>query len=389
MMLTSQEVTERLQADQESFLVRRGRGVVRYDVSRLASNSPVEDEHVEQILASQGADWCFFGVMDGHAGGATSRRLRQDLVPYVVARLEQAHRGGAPASEQVDESIRRAFVELDDEICTKSLERVRAGAGAAGAAAVDPLRPALSGSCGLLAFFDSSSKLLKVACTGDSRAVLCRRGAGGAWGPIALSADQTGSCRAEVERLRREHPGEAATVVRNGRVLGNLEPTRAFGDAVYKWDAQTQQAVLPGRRVHPHLLTPPYVTAEPVVTTVSVRPELGDFLVLASDGLWERLSNDQVAKLAGKWMDQRGGPASGSEDRNAATHLVRSALGGANHEELSYLLSIPAGQSRSYRDDITVTVVFFGVSQYQDQDIVVNGEASSWRRLERTPRSRL
>lgn len=42
--------------------------------------------------------------------------------------------------------------------------------------------------------------------------------------------------------MRAEHPAdEANTVIRNGRVLGGLEPSRAFGDARYKWPMHIQE----------------------------------------------------------------------------------------------------------------------------------------------------
>lgn len=43
-------------------------------------------------------------------------------------------------------------------------------------------------------------------------------------------------------RIQSEHPAEEAhTVIRGGRVLGGLEPTRAFGDARYKWTREVQE----------------------------------------------------------------------------------------------------------------------------------------------------
>ena len=54
------------------------------------------------------------------------------------------------------------------------------------------LAPAYSGSCALVSYYHSESQLLKVACTGDSRAVLGRRDAAGEWEAIALSTDQVG-----------------------------------------------------------------------------------------------------------------------------------------------------------------------------------------------------
>ena len=43
-------------------------------------------------------------------------------------------------------------------------------------------------------------------------------------------------------RVRSEHPeDERDNVIRNGRVLGGLEPTRAFGDSRYKWSTELQE----------------------------------------------------------------------------------------------------------------------------------------------------
>jgi pyruvate dehydrogenase phosphatase len=40
-----------------------------------------------------------------------------------------------------------------------------------------------------------------------------------------------------------EHPiEEESDVIREGRVLGGLEPSRAFGDARYKWPRDMQEA---------------------------------------------------------------------------------------------------------------------------------------------------
>lgn len=37
-------------------------------------------------------------------------------------------------------------------------------------------------------------------------------------------------------RIQSEHPqSESDTVITRGRVLGGLEPSRAFGDSRYKW----------------------------------------------------------------------------------------------------------------------------------------------------------
>ena len=76
-MLTPDQATLKLRRNEESYLVGRGRGVVRYDVVQLPSNDPIEDDHAEKIVeipqsvtatrdGSSSFDWMFWGVFDGH-----------------------------------------------------------------------------------------------------------------------------------------------------------------------------------------------------------------------------------------------------------------------------------------------------------------------------------
>lgn len=50
-------------------------------------------------------------------------------------------------------------------------------------------------------------------------------------------------------------------------------------------------------------------------------------------------------------------------DANVASHLIRNALGGTEygieHTKISHLLTLPAEIVRMFRDDITVTVIYF------------------------------
>jgi pyruvate dehydrogenase phosphatase len=73
-MLTPEQATQILRKTEESYFVNRGRGVVRYDLVQLASNDPIEDDHVEKIVevpskvdGSGTDDWMFWGVFDGHS----------------------------------------------------------------------------------------------------------------------------------------------------------------------------------------------------------------------------------------------------------------------------------------------------------------------------------
>ncbi|KAL8766606.1 MAG: hypothetical protein Q9209_006671 [Squamulea sp. 1 TL-2023] len=451
-MLTPEEATQKLRHLQESYQVLRGRGVLRYDVVQLPSNNPIEDDHAEKLIEtspsasipnqtsdSTTSDWMFWSVFDGHGGWTTSAKLRQVLTSYVVRELNAAYKSALakpstmpPSAASIDAAIKQGFLKCDHEIVHEAVTKAQKAN--TKSAAADLLGPALSGSCALLSFYDSRSKDFRVACSGDSRAVLGRRNPNGIWTAQALSEDQTGGTPSEIARLRAEHPGEP-NVVAHGRILGNLEPSRAFGDAHYKWAKDIQEMVKKnwfGRNPLTLLKTPPYVTAEPVVTTTKVMPEKGDFVVLATDGLWEMLTNEEVVGLVGKWLEQNpvnakitasassswtqsflggrgksdaslpvnrlqdGNGQTGQrspirrqqwditagderfvvEDKNAATHLVRNALGGRDRDMLCGLLTLPSPYSRRYRDDLTIEVIFFGEGEAVG-DVVANVEASA------------
>lgn len=419
--ITPEQATQKLRKNEESYLVGRGRGVVRYDVVQIPSNNPIEDDHAETIVevpqsvtpppaGSASSDWMFWGVFDGHAGWTTSAKLRQVLISYVARELNQTYKSAlidpsltVPTPQSIDTAIKRGFLALDDEIVHASVNKITTNTKQK-AAAAEILAPALSGACALLSFYDSSSKLFRVACTGDSRAVLGRKNpATGKWTATPLSEDQTGGTPSEMVRLRAEHPGEEH-VVHRGRILGGLEPSRAFGDAGYKWSREVQTRMKKfffGRTPSPQVKTPPYVTAEPIITTTKVDPGQGDFVVLATDGLWEMLTSEEVVGLVGQWLENQSSNNGSSttswaksffssqsktlpvekhvlaptedgqgqrapirqtqwdvkstderfvvEDKNVATHLVRNALGGRDRDMVCGLLTLVSPYARRYR----------------------------------------
>lgn len=417
-LLNEDQVSAKLRQFEESYLVNRGKGVTRYDICQLALNSPIEDDRAEEIVqvpilkdnnVKALTDWMFFGVFDGHGGWTTSSKLRDQFISYIIHELGTIFKPTkeneliryVPNSATIDQAIKNGFLKLDHEIVNKNIEKLLNDNNKARAAEL--LMPALSGSCALLSFYDTNLQMLKVAVTGDSRAILGSF-KDNHWTVRQLSIDQTGSNPTEVARIISEHPDEPK-VIRNGRVLGNLEPTRAFGDCRYKLPALIQERIYKqffGKRLPNHLQSPPYVTAEPVITTTKINPENNDFLVMASDGLYEMLTNEEIVGLVVKWMEKeklvkpqksfwnyfgsqenklpqvlditkdklskkpirRTKNNTGSfllEDNNVSTHLIRNALSnGGSKEQTAMLILIPNPVSRRYRDDLTVTVVFFG-----------------------------
>ncbi|RUO96390.1 phosphatase 2C-like domain-containing protein [Jimgerdemannia flammicorona] len=446
-MLTPEAVTSLLRANEKSVTFaedsheyRSDNGSVwRYDVNAVASNNPIEDDHSEHVVkdAASGRDQMLFGVYDGHSGWNCSQKVAKELGIYAAKSLEKHVGPEVPAADsdakaeieriaKVIEALQTAFIELDAEIVEHSVERILSNADSSHTQATQTLLPALAGSCALLAYMDRDD--LFVACAGDSRAVLGTWDEEmGEWSAVPMSVDQTGRNEREKERLKKEHPGEEESVVMRGRVLGALEPTRSFGDARYKWSQEVQNKIFesyfPGRRPLPNnFMSPPYVTAKPEVNHRKLSRN-DRFLVMATDGLWDKLSNDEVVALVGGYLSalERGeadvvpefNPISVSasvttdtpqsppgrsrskrqftfKDNNASTHLIRNALGGASDDKLSAMMSIPPPMCRAFRDDITVTVVFFGeagdVLARAEEETVLKAKAMDAEKVEENPR---
>lgn len=470
-LISREAANVRLSENATSKTTPRPDGIIwKQATAQVSSNAPIEDAHAEALiqrdptdLAAPG-DLLFFAVMDGHAGPHTSRLLSNVLIPAVALELYQLTKNHDssvskyaglqslksvfyPAAatsipldedpERVTRAIQTAFVNLDAELVNAPLrilaEHVDKLALQKGLIpdlsqhpmALASMQPALSGSCAILALLDTAHQNLYVASTGDSRAVAGyyeeSENGEGSWRVEVLSEDQTGRNPSELKRMQSEHPAnESDTVIMRGRVLGGLEPTRAFGDARYKWSGEVQailnKAFLEGNNIPvrstPSLLkTPPYVTARPEVLHRKLSfLSLDDssksksslrFVVLATDGLWDELSSEEVVALVGGHLaglkgtipksslsslvrtssgsptvegkDKHGKSAKGAwafVDENVGTHLIRNALGGADDVALRQLLSIPAPQSRSYRDDITVTVVWWEDGREQNAQTV-------------------
>ncbi|KAG4432598.1 hypothetical protein IFR05_011923 [Cadophora sp. M221] len=390
-----EEITRIISQQGYSFQPKIG-GVNRYDGTQVASNSPCEDHYIHGTFPSpwkEGSKWMAWGVLDGHAGWQAADLLQKQLLPFVRHGLSQVKSGSDPdgvSDDKVGDVIKGAFVKLDDSILKTAVDASQGNGSLQDKLA--NMAPAFAGSCALLSIYDPTTYKLHVACTGDSRAVLGQKNADGTWEAIPLSVDQTGDNAEEIARLKKEHPGEEE-IIAKGRVLG-IMVSRAFGDSRWKWPVDLQKdlkkkfggpSILTPRF---NVLTPPYLTAEPVVTSTKIDPGKPSFLIMATDGLWDNVSSQQAVDLVAKWLDtpaslRKDGKTeskykpynfSSSEckeefvegrttvqDENVAVHLVRNSLGGNHHEMLAGRLAYGSPFSRNIRDDITVQVVFFNI----------------------------
>lgn len=195
-----------------------------------------EDRHV---VHHEDDSSVFLAVYDGHGGPEVSQYASQHLHTRFFHFLE---------SVGVEESFKRAYVITDKDL---SLE--------------DQVSHCHAGSTATTIFMRGSD--LYVAWVGDSRAVCLSSDA-----VTALTVDDNARTNVEeVNRIRAE-----GGYIANGRVNNYLAVTRAIGDAVMR-DVG--------------------VTPQPHVCHYSLNPNKAYVIVIASDGLWDVMSNDQVHQL--------------------------------------------------------------------------------------------
>eukprot|EP00755_Sulcionema_specki_P007851 Sspe_Gene.39342::Locus_18979_Transcript_1_1_Confidence_1.000_Length_2106::g.39342::m.39342 len=329
-----------------------------------------EDRYVIDVTSSA---YHLFGVFDGHGGTECSGFVESMIAPTVRqiidARLKDRDELTASEWEEVLVKalcdIDHAFVKLHAHECPTK------------------------GSCALLCCVTKDA--VYTACVGDSRAVLCRRNEtkhGVELQHIPLSRDQDCTneleCDAVTQRTSDPNP------IRRGkgpepaprRVAGSLMVTRAMGDSYLK---HAEYSFPPFQQFLP------YITCVPVVTKHTLSD--GDHsLVLASDGLYNMLSNQEVVEVAHKGilMFADSMHVDKSLRPDPAKMLVESALqkvASAQSITIRMLQQTPSGPTRRrLHDDITVIVVELGANTlYADPPLhpIITSPASEEERRER------
>ena len=431
--LSPSEVTALLSSNESTAEAKLyGFDAVRaFDSNQLAANDPMEDRRVVARLTESGES--LFGVFDGHGGMQCAQAASERLFEYIAVSLlskkslsdynkllqtnKQSEllkwynfRNSYTVHEMKSiylNSLRRfvetlsnksnydnnsisnllqnmqfAFISLDNDLSLEARQT-------SGASKEYAINTALCGSCSCIALIRDRQVI--ISNIGDARAVLGHIDDNKILKAKRLSTDHNVENIMEVKRVKTAHPqSEDKSVIRDGRLLGQLIPLRAFGDIQYKWNSLELNGLVLGRndersrRIPPsHYHSPPYLIADPEVICHTLTPN-DKFLVLASDGLWETLPDDKVVQLVGEHMQgkqthekfqlldsekslatinselvrRKIGLSHKSVDSNVATHLIRHALG-LEHRKVSELLTLPKDVVRNYRDDITIIVIYF------------------------------
>ncbi|KAM3196329.1 hypothetical protein ACQJBY_072163 [Aegilops geniculata] len=226
----------------------------------------------------------FFAVFDGHGGPEVSALCRDHMHAILADELARAAADYRKESHQDEEAEHRAW--------KAALTRSFARADELGVSGVP--QGTIGGSTAVVALLVRGRII--VANCGDSRAVLCRAGRA-----VPLSQDH-----------RLDRPEEMARVTAAGGVVFN------YGGLL------RVQGILAKTRALGHTLLKPEVIWEPEIT-ITARSEDDDFMILASDGLWDVMSNQVACSATWKFLEDKstnGGTVVGREEEVRCIHAA-------------------------------------------------------------------
>ncbi|GAV63574.1 PP2C domain-containing protein [Cephalotus follicularis] len=217
-----------------------------FSLQKGKANHPMEDYHVAKFTQKHGHELGLFAIFDGHLGDAVPTYLQKHLFANILKEGEFL--------VDPNRSISKAYERTDQAILSNTAELGRGGSTAVTAILINGQR-------------------LWVANVGDSRAVLSRGGQA-----IQMTTDH----EPNTERGIIENKGGFVSNMPGDvpRVNGQLAVSRAFGDKSLK----------------SHLRSDPDI--QDTIIDVSV-----DILILASDGLWKVMGNQEAVDIARRFKD--------------------------------------------------------------------------------------
>ena len=204
------------------------------------------------------ADHALFGVFDGHRGSTVATFCGSRLPEFLVNTASYS-------SGRMKEALTEAYIGMDQHLKTT--------------------QPGEMSGCTAVSLLVTPTELY-CANAGDSRCVLCREGRA-----VPLSIDHKPQLPSELRRIQR-----AGSFVFRGRVQGVLALSRAIGDFSFKqrvgvsWEEQA-------------------VTCVPEIQSVNLDPRRDEFVVLACDGIWDVMTNQDVVNFVRSRLGRGVAPA--------------------------------------------------------------------------------
>ncbi|KAL2553818.1 protein phosphatase 2C 77-like [Forsythia ovata] len=278
--------------------------------SPLLTDRPIVNVRHQDLKAH------FFGVYDGHGGRQVAeycrKRIHLALAEEINIAKENLHNGidDFNQKEQWMKVFLNCFRKVDDEV-----GGFHGGDGES--AMIEPVAPDAVGSTAVVAIVCPTHII--VANCGDSRAVLCRGKV-----PMPLSIDHKPNREDECMRIE------------------------AAGGKVINWDGYRVSAMLAVSRSIGDRYLRPYVIADPEIMFVP-RAKEDDCLVLATDGLWDVMTNEEVCDFARRRIllwHKKNGPTLSKERgeeidpaaQDAADYLSKLAFQRGSKDNISVIV---------------------------------------------------
>jgi len=283
-----------------------------------------------------------FGIFDGHGefGHKVSAYVANNLPDQIRQRLPEIEKAGMDegrATLPLQEAFRETHQSL---LAQKKFDTF------------------LSGSTCIIVLVagEANQKRMIVANAGDCRCIVCTEGWGGKLITTQISVDQS-----------PDRPDERKRIEMNGGIVGMVDvslerPSVISVEAAAKKGADLGPArvfwpdgsweppfdsCFPGlamsRSLGDSVLDDLGVFPDPEVYTRAVKPK-DRFLVIASDGVWQVMSNEEVSAVVNS--------CDGDADRACKAIYERAAQKWEAEEH--------EGDGFGYRDDISSFVIFFG-----------------------------
>ncbi|MBA0600421.1 hypothetical protein Gorai_006608 [Gossypium raimondii] len=247
-----------------------------FSMAVIQANNLLEDhsqlESGPLSLYESGPHGTFVGIYDGHGGPATASYYGAEFT---------TENGGMSA-----DVINKAFLATEEDFLALVRKQW-----------LNDPHMASVGSCCLVGIVCSG--MLYIANAGDSRVVLGRLDKTyKEVKAVPLSSEHNASVESVREELRSLHPTDPQIVVLKHtvwRVKGIIQISRSIGDAYLKSAEFNRDPLLPKFRV-PEPFDKPILSAEPETLVQKLDPE-DQFLIFASDGLWEHLSSQEAVDI--------------------------------------------------------------------------------------------
>jgi serine/threonine protein phosphatase PrpC len=226
--------------------------IINHDL-KLHPSLPIS---VYSVLDGHGGEWCAVFLRKHFEA-----EIKKNLLDPVYGIFGSERKG---LSEVVNKALTKSFKDLDQKYHLFNPDQsIRCGS-----------------TCVLVLIIGAH---IFCASVGDSRAVLCRKGKA-----VNLSLDHKASRPDEVERIKRQQ-GQ----IEFSRVGGKLAITRAFGDFNFKYDKDAE-----GNRTTPNDI----ITSCPEIRRYDYDPTKDEFIILASDGLFDMFKSQEAVNFVKEKM---------------------------------------------------------------------------------------